>query len=90
MKRREFIAGLGGAAAWPVVAGAQAERVRRVGVLFSGKNETRTQREMAIFAQVLAKSGWMDGRNIGIAYRWGDGDANRIRVNVSETFARGP
>jgi putative tryptophan/tyrosine transport system substrate-binding protein len=91
VKRREFIAGLGGAAAWQVAALAQqAEVVRRVGVLFSGKNETRTQREMAIFAQVLAKSGWIDGRNVGIAYRWGDGDANRIRVNVSELLPAAP
>jgi ABC-type uncharacterized transport system substrate-binding protein len=85
MKRRDFIAGLGSAAAWPVVARAQqAAAVRRVGVLFDGNNDNHTQRERSTFVQELAKSGWIDGRNIGIAYRWGDGDANRIGNNVSE------
>ena len=57
MKRREFIAGLGGAAAWPVVAGAQqSERVRRIGVLM-GFAEREAQSDIAAFRQSLQKLG---------------------------------
>ena len=86
MRRREFITVLGSAATWPLAARAQlGDRVRRIGVLLSGsENDTQLQRAIATFAQQLVKSGWTDGRNVAIAYRWAGGDANRIRNNVSE------
>jgi putative ABC transport system substrate-binding protein len=92
MRRREFIAGLAGASAWPVIVRAQqAERVRRVGVLLSGsENDARIHRSIATFALELAKSGWTGGRNIGIEYLWGEGDASRIRNNVSEIVRAAP
>ena len=92
MRRREFIAGLGSAAAWPVAARAQQpDRVRRIGVLLSGsENDAQLQRAIATFARQLVKSGWTDGRNVGIAYRWAGGDANRIRNNVSELVRQVP
>jgi putative ABC transport system substrate-binding protein len=69
MRRREFIAGLGGAAAiWPLAARAQqGERVRRIGVLVGGnENDPEMQPRVAPFRQELEKLGWSEGRNIRI------------------------
>jgi putative ABC transport system substrate-binding protein len=92
MRRWEFIAGLAGAAAWPLVAGAQqSDRVRRIGLLLSGsQGDARIKRSIATFALELAKSGWTEGRNISIKYLWGDGDVGRIRNNVSEIVRVAP
>ena len=63
MKRRAFIAALGGAAAWPVVArGQQTERVRRIGVLtFSAESDQEGQSSVAAFREDLGELGWMEG-----------------------------
>src|SRR5262249_42123458 len=73
IRRREFIAGLGGAAAaWPVAALAQqAGRIRRVGVLMPlFDDDPDAQAEMAALRQGLAEHGWIEGRTIDIAVRW--------------------
>ena len=92
MKRREFIAGLGGVAAWPVVARAQQpERMRRVGVLMPGTaDDAEYQARMAAFLQRLQQLGWTDGRNVQIDTRWAAGDANLIRKYVTELVALAP
>jgi putative ABC transport system substrate-binding protein len=66
MRRREFIAGLGGTAAWPVVARAQQpERMRRIGVLmWSYENDPAWKTRLSAFTQALADLGWTDGRNV--------------------------
>jgi len=90
MRRREFIAGLGGAAVWPLAAGAQQdERVRRVGVLM-GATEEATQSFVAAFEQGLHGYGWMKGRNARIDYRWSEGHTDRIRANVAELLSLKP
>jgi hypothetical protein len=65
VRRREFIAGLGGTVAWPLVARAQqADRVRRIGVLiFGDENDPIRKAQLSGFTQGLAESGWTDGRN---------------------------
>jgi putative tryptophan/tyrosine transport system substrate-binding protein len=66
MKRREFIAGLGSAAAWPVVARAQQqpERVRRIGVLSTlASDDPDGRAQIEAFLQGLAQFGWTDGRS---------------------------
>jgi len=78
MKRREFIALLGGAAAaWPFAARAQqGERVRRIGVLMSyPESDNEYQGYVAAFREGLQKLGWTEGRNIEIRVRWGAVDA---------------
>jgi putative ABC transport system substrate-binding protein len=92
MKRREFIAGLGGAVAWPVVARAQQPaRMRRVGVLFpSNDDDAETRSNLAVFAQTLARADWIDGRNIAIEYRWGGGDIGRLRAAAAELVSHVP
>src|SRR5215469_6622548 len=86
MKRREFIAGLGGAAAWPLVARAQqGERVRRVGVLMGILNDDSEGRaEMAALRQGLAEHGWVEGRTIDIAVRWPGGNIELIESLAKE------
>ena len=81
--RREFIVGLGGAAAWPLAARAQqGERMRRIGVLSSGRDENDpvAKSQISAFTQALARLGWTDGRNVRMDLRWGGGDINRIRA----------
>ena len=70
MKRREFIAGLGSAVAWPLAARAQqADRVRRIGVLQTLlADDPLSQAQMAAFAKALQELGWIDGRNLRIDY----------------------
>ena len=68
IRRREFIAGLGSAAAWPLAASAQqGDRVRRVGVLIGlPENDPEGKRPYSAFTQALAGLGWVDRRNV----RW--------------------
>ena len=74
MKRRTFIAGLGSAAAWPVVAWAQQqpERIRRIDVLMPyEENDPVAKTRLSAFTQALAHLGWTDGRNVRMDLRWG-------------------
>jgi putative tryptophan/tyrosine transport system substrate-binding protein len=92
MRRREFIAGLGSAVAWPVVARAQqGDRVRRIGVLM-GLNETDPEGKLrySAFTQALAELGWADGRNVRVDLRWGGGDINQIRAFAQELVGLQP
>jgi putative ABC transport system substrate-binding protein len=91
MKRRDFIAGLGSAVAWPVVARAQGERVRRIGVLMPGdENDPPRKSFVSAFSQRLADFGWTDGRNLRMDLRWYGGDINRIRALAHELVGLQP
>ena len=81
MKRRTFIAGLGSAATWPLVARAQQPpRLRRIGVLLSlPPDDPILPARVTAFAQALQELGWTDGRNMGIDYRFAGSDPDRIR-----------
>ena len=82
MKRRMFIAGLGSAAGWPVVARAQqSDRARRLGVLTAtGENDPEGKARLAAFTQRLAELGWTDGRNIRMDVRWTAGNIDLMRM----------
>ncbi|MGC1319434.1 MAG: ABC transporter substrate-binding protein, partial [Pseudolabrys sp.] len=92
MKRRKFIALLGGAAAWPLAARAQQpERMRRIGVLMaSSADDSETQARMAAFQQGLAQLGWTDGRNVRIDTRWATTNADDLRRHATELAALAP
>jgi putative tryptophan/tyrosine transport system substrate-binding protein len=86
MRRREFIAGLAGAAAWPLTARAQpGGRVRRIGVFSTtDENNPVLKARVSAFTQAFADLGWTDGRNVRIDFRWGGVDINRIRALAQE------
>jgi putative tryptophan/tyrosine transport system substrate-binding protein len=92
MRRREFILGLGSAAAWPVAARAQpSERVRRVAVLMSTSAEDpESQARLVAFAQGLQQAGWTVGRNLRLETRWAAGDLGRLRRNTADLLALSP
>src|SRR6516164_6186819 len=92
LRRREFIAGLGGAAAWPLAVWAQqGERVRRVGFLWPQDPDSQSRivslRQALIpsFRQALKDLGWNEGRNLWLDFPFAPaGDLNRLRSETSE------
>jgi hypothetical protein len=92
IRRREFIAGIGSAVAWPVAAWAQQSGpMRRIGVLLNSReSDEDMQLRLAAFEQSLGKLGWIDGRNIRIDYRGVAADIDRVRTLASELVALRP
>ena len=90
MRRRDFIAGLGGAAGWPLAARAQqAERI--IGVLAGGdENDPAYKPYVPAFTQALADLGWTGGRNVRMDLRWAGGDINRIPALAQELVGLRP
>jgi putative tryptophan/tyrosine transport system substrate-binding protein len=86
MRRREFIVGLGSAAAWPVVARAQqTERMRRIGVLSGNDdNDPEAKGWLYGFTRGLAELGWTDDRTVRMDVRWAAGGADRMRRYAKE------
>jgi putative ABC transport system substrate-binding protein len=87
MKRREFIALLGGAAAaWPLAARAQQpERMRRIGVLAAlAEDDPQMKAQLAGFWQGLATLGWSEGRDIRIDYRWNARELDQARAGAKD------
>jgi hypothetical protein len=84
MGRREFVALLGGAAAWPVTVQAQqSKRVRQIGVLMGTSESDLDQKGMvSTFTRALADLGWMEGTNIRIERRWAEGNFARLRTHA--------
>jgi putative ABC transport system substrate-binding protein len=90
MRRRRFISLLGGAAAWPIAALAQApNQVRRIGALIGGV-QTPADPRTAVFVQGLQQLGWSDGGNLHIDWRYGAGDPARIRAYAAELVGLNP
>jgi putative ABC transport system substrate-binding protein len=93
LRRREFIAGIGGAAAlWPLAARAQqGDRIRRIGVLMPGdESDPEYKRRHSAFTQALADLGWTDGRNVRTELRWGGDDTSRMRALAQELVGLQP
>ena len=92
MRRREFITLLGGVAAtWPVGALAQqSNRVRRIGWLIGAADDADMRSLYEAFRQGLQQLGWIDGRNVQIDARFGEGDSVRIRKYAAELVALSP
>ena len=90
MRRREFIKLVcGSAAAWPLVVRAQqAERMRRIGVLSPWPaSDAEGQSRLTAFTQALPQLGWIDGQNVRVDYRLGDGKADTMRKYAAEFVA---
>jgi putative tryptophan/tyrosine transport system substrate-binding protein len=87
MRRREFIAGLGGAAAWPVVAPAQQRALPVIGYL-SEATESVGARMATAFHEGLREEGYVEGRNVEILFRYFEGRYDRLPALVADLVGR--
>src|SRR6516225_7843716 len=85
LRRREFIAALGGAAAWPVATQAQQRALPVVG--YVSVAATATEREVA-FRQGLGEAGYSDGRNVTVEYHFLDGKFDRLPAVMADLVRR--
>jgi putative ABC transport system substrate-binding protein len=92
LRGREFIATVGGAAAWPLAARAQqGNRVRRISVVIQyDENEPMAKARVSAITQALGGLGWIEGRNMRMDLRWGAVDTNRIRALAQELVGLQP
>jgi len=77
IQRREFIAGLGGAAAWPVAGSAQQRAMAVVGLL-NTQTAASTAPQLAALRRGLSEAGFVEGRNLTIEYRWAEDQIGRL------------
>jgi len=92
VKRRDFIALIGGAAAWPLAARAQqGEHMRRIGVLMpTTVDDSEGRARVGAFVKDLRDVGLTEGRNVKLDYRWAGSDVERLRAFASELVALAP
>jgi putative tryptophan/tyrosine transport system substrate-binding protein len=92
MKRRQFIAALGGAAAWPLMARAQqGDRMRRIALLFTlAAEDPEYQARLGGFVQALHNLGWIEGRNVTLDIHRPTAAPDDVRKNVAEVVAGMP
>jgi putative ABC transport system substrate-binding protein len=86
MKRREFIAGLGGAVAWPLAARAQQSAMPVIGYLSTGTLDTRRD-VVALVHRGLSETGYVEGRNLAVEYRWA-GDQYGLLPALADDLVR--
>ena len=86
MRRRDFIKVIAvSAAAWPLAARAQGQRMRRIGVLMPfAENDPNAMAQLSGFMQGLAQLGWIDGRNVRMDIRWTAGSVDRTLMFAKE------
>ena len=88
MKRREFIAGLAGAAAWPVVGWAQ-QQLPVIGFLSAQSGDDEEDKNVTVpFLQGLKEAGYVDGQNVAVEYRWAENQYDRLPVLAADLVRR--
>jgi putative ABC transport system substrate-binding protein len=87
LRRREFIAGLGGAAAWPFAVSAQRPAMPLVGFINSASSGGYAFLRDA-FRQGLKEAGYVEGQNVAVEYRWAEGHYDRVPVLALELVSR--
>src|SRR5262245_16734063 len=84
MRRREFVALLGSAAAWPSAVRAQQSSARGIGIVSPLSPSAAASRPFEIFRNTLRELGYVEGRSISLEYRWADGNSARLADFVAE------
>jgi ABC-type uncharacterized transport system substrate-binding protein len=87
MRRREFIGGLGSAAAWPLAAGAQQPAVPVVGFVTGGSADAFADRARA-FRKGLSETGYIEGQNLTVEYHWLEGQYDRLPALMADLVRR--
>jgi putative ABC transport system substrate-binding protein len=89
MRRREFIAGLGSAAAWPVVARAQQPGMPVVGFLSAQSADDEYKIRIVPFLQALKEAGYVEGQNVTVEYRYAENQLDRLPALAADLVRRG-
>jgi putative ABC transport system substrate-binding protein len=87
VRRREFIAGLGSAATWPLVARAQQQATPVIGFLGAESPDTEAWRVAGV-REGLQQAGFAEGRNLAIEYRWAEGQGDRLPALAADLVRR--
>jgi putative ABC transport system substrate-binding protein len=87
MRRREFIAGLGSAVAWPLLARAQQATIPVIGFL-SAQSADHSKIVTVAFLQGLKETGYVEGRNVAIEYSWAENQIDRLQALAADLVRR--